>query len=53
MPGATYACTGNLAFTTTAAVYELMATAQGIEGRLAAKLPSGCQENASFSAVLK
>ncbi|HEX6138644.1 MAG TPA: hypothetical protein VF059_13395 [Casimicrobiaceae bacterium] len=52
MPAASYACTGNLGFTTTASVYELKATAQGIEGRLAARLPSGCQENASFSAVL-
>lgn len=53
MPGATYACTGNLAFTTSATVYELKATAQGIEGRLAANLPSGCRESANFSAVLK
>ena len=53
MPGATYTCTGNLAFTTSAAVYELKATAQGIEGRLAATLPSGCRESANFSAVLK
>ncbi|HKU87097.1 MAG TPA: hypothetical protein VJV77_12250 [Casimicrobiaceae bacterium] len=53
MPGATYTCTGNLVFTTSAAVYELKATAQGIEGRLAANLPSGCRESANFSAVLK
>jgi hypothetical protein len=53
MPGATYACTGSLAFTTSAVVYELKATAQGIEGRLVANLPSGCRESASFSAVLK
>ena len=53
MPGATYTCTGNLAFATGAAVYELKATAQGIEGRLAANLPSGCRESANFSAVLK
>ena len=33
-------------------MYEIKATAQGIEGRFAASLPSGCQENASFSAVL-
>jgi hypothetical protein len=52
MPGATYTCTGGLAFTTSAAVYELKATAQGIEGRLAATLPSGCRESANFSAVL-
>ena len=53
MTGAAYACTGSLAFNTTAVVYELKATAQGIEGRLAANLPSGCQENANFSAVLR
>jgi len=53
MPGARYACTGSLGFTTSAAVYELKATAQGIEGRLAANLPSGCREGANFSAVLK
>ena len=53
MPGATYTCTGNLAFTTSAAIHELKATAQGIEGRLAANLPSGCREIANFSAVLK
>jgi hypothetical protein len=53
MPGATYTCTGSLAFTTSAVVYELKATAQGIEGRLVANLPSGCRESASFSAVLK
>ena len=53
MGGATYACSGSLNFNTTATVYELKATAQGVEGRLAATLPSGCQENANFSAVLK
>ena len=53
MPGATYTCTGSLAFTTGATVYELKATAQGIEGRLAANLPSGCRESANFAAVLK
>ena len=52
MPNASYVCTGTLAFTTTAAVYELKATAQGFEGRLSANLPSGCQENASFAGVL-
>jgi hypothetical protein len=52
MPGASYACTGSLTYTTTATVYEIKATAQGIEGRFAATLPSsGCQENANFSAV--
>jgi hypothetical protein len=53
MQGATYACSGSLNFNTTATVYELKATAQGVEGRLLATLPSGCQEGANFSAVLK
>lgn len=52
MPSASYTCTGSLVFTTAAALYELKATAQGLEGRLSANLPSGCQENANFSAVL-
>lgn len=53
MVGAAYACSGNLSFNTTATVYELKATAQGVEGRLLATLPSGCREAANFSAVLK
>ena len=36
MPNASYVCTGNLSLTTTATVYELKATAQGLEGRLSA-----------------
>ena len=52
MPGASYTCTGSLSFTTTATLYELKATAQGLEGRLSANLPSGCQESANFSGVL-
>ena len=53
MAGAAYACTGSLTFQTTATVYELKQTSLGIEGRLAATLPSGCQENANFSGVLQ
>jgi hypothetical protein len=54
IPGASYACTGSLTYTTTATLYELKQTSLGIEGRLAATLPSsGCQENASFSGVLQ
>ena len=52
MPSASYTCTGNLNFATTARVHELKVTAQGLEGRLSANLPSGCQENANFSALL-
>ena len=50
---ATYACTGGLTYSTTATIEELKATAQGIEGRIAALLPdTGCHESARFSAVL-
>jgi hypothetical protein len=52
MPNASYQCSGKLTFTSTATVYEMKATAQGLEGRLVANLPSGCQENANFSGVL-
>ncbi|HEY1327268.1 MAG TPA: hypothetical protein VGI14_10045 [Casimicrobiaceae bacterium] len=53
--GASYQCTGGALadLNTTATVYEIKQTAQGIEGRLAATLNSGCQENANFSATLK
>lgn len=52
MPGASYVCTGDITLSASATVYEIKATAQGIEGRFAATLPaSGCQENANFSAV--
>jgi len=53
IPGASYQCTGGLVFNTTATMYEIKATALGIEGRFAATLPSGCQENAQFSATLR
>lgn len=52
IPSATYQCTGSLSFSTTATMYEIKATAQGIEGRFGASLPGGCQENGRFSAVL-
>jgi hypothetical protein len=53
IPGATYKCTGDIAFSTTATMYEIKATSLGIEGRFAATLPSGCREDANFSAVLR
>jgi hypothetical protein len=53
MPGATYQCTGSLAVNTTAAVYEVKQTAQGVEGRFTATLSNGCREDAAFSAVLR
>ncbi len=52
MPSASYACTGTLNYTTTATLYEVKATAQGLEGRLVAGLPNGCREDANFSGVL-
>ncbi len=53
IPNATYRCTGNLTVNTTALVYELKQTAQGIEGRFTARLSNGCTEDAAFSAVLR
>jgi hypothetical protein len=50
---ASYACTGSLTFNTSATLYELKQTSLGIEGRLAAILPSGCHENANFSGVFQ
>ncbi|MGA8031313.1 MAG: hypothetical protein WCB48_02880, partial [Casimicrobiaceae bacterium] len=52
MPNASYVCTGTLSYTTTAAVYEMKATALGLEGRLSATVGGGCQENANFAGVL-
>lgn len=50
---ASYSCTGSLQFNVNATMDEIKATAQGIEGTFSsAKLPSGCVENAQFSAVL-
>ncbi len=53
IPAASYQCTGSLAFSTTATMYELKATSLGIEGRFAATLPNGCREDANFAAVLR
>lgn len=50
---ASYQCTGSLVFTARANVYELKATAQGLEDRLSADLPSGCRERANFAGVLQ
>jgi hypothetical protein len=48
-----YSCSGSLTFNVSATMNELKATAQGIEGVFtSARLPSGCIENAQFSAVL-
>jgi hypothetical protein len=51
IPGATYKCSDGV--NTTATMYEIKATALGIEGRLASSDVGGrCQENANFAAVL-
>ena len=47
-----YSCTGNLSFNVNGTMDEIKTTAQGIEGHFTATVPSGCQENAAFSAVL-
>jgi len=52
IPGASYSCQGDLSYSTSATMYEIKQTAQGIEGRFAASLPNGCQESSNFSAVL-
>jgi hypothetical protein len=50
---AAYKCTGKLTVSTTANVYEVRKTSLGVEGRFTARLSSGCQETASFAAVLR
>jgi len=52
--GATYKCTqnGQTIFSGSAELSEIIATAQGIEGRWTANTGSGCREAAQFSAVL-
>ncbi len=48
---ASYTCDTGLEANAT--VYELKATAQGIEGRWAASIGEGCRENVHFSAALR
>lgn len=51
IPSAAYTCpTGT---NTTATVYEMKATALGIEGRWTAAIGGGCQEDGSFAALLR
>jgi hypothetical protein len=52
MPDASYVCSGTLSYTTTATVYEMKATALGLEGRVSATVGSGCKESANFAGVL-
>jgi hypothetical protein len=52
--GASYACTqsGSPVFSSIADLFEVKATAQGIEGRWNSSVGSGCFERGQFSAVL-
>jgi len=52
--GATYKCVqgGTTIFSGSANLSEIVATAQGVEGRWTADTGGGCRENAQFSAVL-
>ena len=50
IPGAEYKCTNG--FSGSADLSEIVATAQGVEGKWTANTGSGCRENAQFSAVL-
>jgi hypothetical protein len=51
IPSATYTCA--FGTNTVATVYEVKATALGIEGRWTAKVGGGCQEDGKFSALLR
>jgi len=50
---ANYACVGGGGLNTTATLYEVKATAQGIEGRWIAAVGGGCTESGSFTGTLK
>ena len=50
---ATYKCTVTTGINTTATLYEMKATAQGIEGRWTANINGGCREDGSFTALLR
>jgi hypothetical protein len=52
IPNASYQCTGDLTIDSNADMFEIKATAQGIEARFAGSPGGGCQETAQFSAVL-
>lgn len=54
MSGAEYKCTqnGQTIFSGSANLSEIVATAQGVEGRWIADTGGGCRENTQFSAVL-
>lgn len=52
IPNASYQCSGGITINSNAAMSEIKATAQGIEGRFSGTPGGGCQESAQFSAVL-
>ncbi len=53
VPSATYKCTVTTGINTTATLYEIKATALGIEGRWTANINGGCREDGSFAALLR
>jgi len=53
VPNATYKCTVTTGINTTATLYEMKATAQGIEGRWTANINGGCREDGRFTALLR
>jgi len=50
---ANYACVGGGGFNTTATLYEVKATGQGIEGRWTAPITGGCSEAGTFTGTLR
>ena len=53
VPSASYSCTVTTGINTTATLYEVKATALGIEGRWTAKINGGCQEDGRFTGLLQ
>ena len=53
VPNATYKCTVTTGINTVATLYEIKATALGIEGRWTANISGGCREDGSFAALLR
>lgn len=50
---AQYACVGGGGLSTTATLYEVKASAQGIEGRWIASIGGGCTESGTFTGTLR
>jgi hypothetical protein len=53
VPSAAYSCTLTTGINTTATLYEVKATALGIEGRWIASIDGGCQEDGRFTGLLQ